>query len=225
MERVPDYPVERVFCIDVECVAVGRTHELASRAPCSVALVDGRGEELYSTVIRPDAPVVSYLTPITGVTAKDLEVGVSFAEAVAEVRRRLPKDAVLVGQKPDGDIAWLRLVQGQDFAESLDVAEIFRGFNHRYGNYVYHSLQHEAQVLLGKTPSQDAHDPAWDAQASVELYAKAKASSPDALNEMRAQLIRVRPAPSIAKRYNYVMDGVCMAKFMPKLCVCGAPCA
>uniref|UniRef100_A0A7S2AX29 Exonuclease domain-containing protein n=1 Tax=Alexandrium andersonii TaxID=327968 RepID=A0A7S2AX29_9DINO len=225
MEEVPDYPLERIFSIDVECVAVGRTHELTSRAPCSVALVDGRGEVLYSTAMRPDVPIVSYLTPITGMTARDLEAGVSFGTAVTEVRRRLPKDAVLVGQKLDSDIAWLQLIPGEDFAVSIDIAEIFRGFNQRYGNFVFHSLQHEAQVLLGKSPPQDAHDPAWDAQASVELYIKAKGASPGDLDEMRQLLIRIRPTPSIAKRYNYVLDGVCMAKFMPKLCVCGAPCA
>mmetsp|Transcript_33126 Transcript_33126/g.102864 ORF Transcript_33126/g.102864 Transcript_33126/m.102864 type:complete len:225 (-) Transcript_33126:20-694(-) len=223
--EVPDYPLEKVFCIDVECVAVGRTHELSSRAPCSVALVDGHGTVLYATAIAPDSPVVSCLTPITGVTAEDLASGVPLAEAVAELRRRLPKDAILVGQQPDGDVAWMQLERGVDFADSLDIAEIYRGFNPRYGNFSYHSLQHEAQVLLGRPPPQGAHDPAWDAQVSVELYEKARTASPEVLGQMRQELIRVRPAPSIAKLHNYVMDGVCMAKFMPKLCICGAPCA
>ena len=51
----------------------------------------------------------------------------------------------------------------------VDLGEIFKGYNARYGNYSVHSLQHEARVLLGKT-ARGAHDPAWDAQVSVALY-------------------------------------------------------
>uniref|UniRef100_A0A7S0AJF2 Exonuclease domain-containing protein n=1 Tax=Pyrodinium bahamense TaxID=73915 RepID=A0A7S0AJF2_9DINO len=222
---VPFYPTERIFCIDVECVAVGTTHELSSRAPCSVALVDGYGEVLFAEAIKPDKPVVSYLTPITGVTAEDLEHGISLEVAIEELKRRLPKDAVLVGQKLDSDITWMQLEPGVDFAESLDLAEIFKGFNVKYGNYSYHSLQHEAQVLLGRAPPEGAHDPAWDAQVSVQLYGLARNATPEVLAVMQYHLMSVRPVPSIAKRYNYTLDGVCMAKFMPKLCTCGAPCA
>ena len=36
----------------VECVAVGKTHETSSRAPCLVALVDGHGKLVYFAKIQ-----------------------------------------------------------------------------------------------------------------------------------------------------------------------------
>lgn len=221
---VPVYPPERVFSVDVECVAVGRTHEPCSRAACSVSIVDGWAKELYRAVIRPEQKVISYLTPITGVTAEDLEFGISLAQAISEVKDFLRENAVIVGQKPDGDLIWLDLQKGVDFAVTLDLAEVFKGFNPRYGNETYHNLQHEARVLLNKQAPAGAHDPCWDATVSVELYNKAKGSTEAQLAQMRNQLINERPLPSIAKQLGYNYEGVCMARFMPRNCMCGAPC-
>jgi len=223
-DAVVAYPRERIFCFDVECVAVGRTHELSSRAPCSVALVDSFGEVLFGTKIQPDRPVISYLTPITGLTEEDLRDAMPLDQAIQELKLRLPKEAVLIGQQPAGDIAWMGLQRGVDFAEVIDLSLIFRGYNRKYNNYVFHSLQHEAAVLLQKPHAENgSHDPAWDARASVELYELAREATDEQLREMRQQLIAARPPPSIAKRYGYKMDGVCMAKFMPKFCICGVP--
>ena len=38
--------VGKVFCVDVECVAIGRSHDISARSPCSVALVNGQEEVL-----------------------------------------------------------------------------------------------------------------------------------------------------------------------------------
>merc|ERR1712187_734824 len=143
----------------------------------------------------------------------------------AQLKQELPKNAILVGQNIDSDIAWMKLTCGVDFADKVDIAQFFKGYNARYGNYCMHSLEHEARVLLGKTPPMEAHDPAWDAQESVELYKKAIGAEPGDLLNMQQMLIAQRPFPSIAKRNNYQLDGVCMAKFMPKFCICGQPCS
>ncbi|CAK9090195.1 unnamed protein product [Durusdinium trenchii] len=160
---------DKVFCVDVECVAIGRSHDISARSPCSVALVNGQEEVLLKEIIKPEKPIISCLTPLTGVTKADLDKGISLNEAVAKLKRLLPADAVLVGQSCASDIEWMMLEKGVDFAEVVDLGEIFKGYNARYGNYSVHSLQHEARVLLGKT-ARGAHDPAWDAQVSVALY-------------------------------------------------------
>lgn len=214
---------DMIYSIDVECVAVGKTHEVTDRSPCQVALVNGHCEVLLNTYIRPAQRVVSCLTPITGVTLADLEHGISLDEAIAEVKQLLPKDATLVGQNIDSDVSWMQLTRGVDFADHVDIGEIFKGFNARYGNYSYHSLQHEARVLLRQQPPLGAHDAVWDAQASVMLYKRAKWATQDELSAMQQMLIAERPAPSVAKLHNYQIDSVCMAKFMKQFCICGLP--
>ena len=99
---------------------------------------------LLNIYVKPDQPVTSYLTPLTGyhlltawswadcrlllfaanrplslvhrLTADVLKYnGVSFVEAVAAVRQCLPQTATLVGQNVGQDIEWLRLKEGTDF--------------------------------------------------------------------------------------------------------------
>jgi len=178
---------------------------------------------ILRVTIKPDRPVVSYLTPLTGMQAEDMENGVSLEEATALLRKHLPPGAVLVGQKPECDIEWMSLRKGIDFAEVIDLAEVLKGFNQKYGAVNYHSLQHQAAILLDKHSS-GAHDPAWDAQVSMELYLKVVEATAEELESMRQSLLKKRPAPSVAKQYNYVMEDVCLAKFMPKNCICGRPC-
>jgi hypothetical protein len=144
------------FSIDVECIATGygscakgindgcgnegknaegvpasQYNELSHRYPGRVAMVDSEGNLLADIVIRPPkdgAGVVSYLTPLTGLTkekclgpeAKSLE------EAVSMVKSLLPKDGVLVGQAIDHDVEWLGLTPGKDFERMLDLSVIFR---------------------------------------------------------------------------------------------------
>eukprot|EP00419_Tripos_fusus_P003499 CAMPEP_0172670572 /NCGR_PEP_ID=MMETSP1074-20121228/10382_1 /TAXON_ID=2916 /ORGANISM="Ceratium fusus, Strain PA161109" /LENGTH=259 /DNA_ID=CAMNT_0013487501 /DNA_START=43 /DNA_END=822 /DNA_ORIENTATION=+ len=214
---------DMIYSIDVECVAVGKTHEVTDRSPCQVALVNGHCDVLFNTYIRPPEHVVSCLTPITGVTLADLEHGISLDEAISELKQLLPNDATLVGQNIDSDVSWMQLTPGVDFADLVDIGDIFKGFNPHYGNYSYHSLQHEARVLLRHEPPLGAHDAVWDARASVMLYKIAACATPGELIEMRHRLIAQRPAPSVAKLHNYQIDGVCMAKFMKKFCICGLP--
>lgn len=47
------------------------------------------------------------------------EKGMPLEQAVSIVREKLPRDAVLVGQSVHGDIGWLGLKEGSDFAKSI----------------------------------------------------------------------------------------------------------
>jgi hypothetical protein len=144
------------FSIDVECIATGygscargindgcgnegrnaegvpanQYNDRSHRYPGRIAMVDSDGQVLADMVIRPPQDgkgVVSYLTPLTGLTqemclgpdAKSLE------DAVAVVKGLLPENAVLVGQAIDHDEEWLGLVAGKDFGRAVDISEIFR---------------------------------------------------------------------------------------------------
>jgi DNA polymerase III epsilon subunit-like protein len=74
-------------------------------------------------VVKPDKPVVSYLTALTGLTQEIIDSkGVSLPDAVQQLRSCLPRDAVLVGQNILQDVQWLGLKEGTDFKSCLDLA-------------------------------------------------------------------------------------------------------
>mmetsp|Transcript_36791 Transcript_36791/g.78421 ORF Transcript_36791/g.78421 Transcript_36791/m.78421 type:complete len:713 (+) Transcript_36791:203-2341(+) len=144
------------FSIDVECIATGhgscakgindgcgnegrdkegvpssQYNDGSHRYPGRIAMVDGNGCVLADIIVRPPndgAGVVSYLTPLTGLTAELClgEDARSLEETVDIVKGLLPHNAVLVGQAIDHDVEWLGLVQGRDFGRMLDISEIFR---------------------------------------------------------------------------------------------------
>lgn len=55
----------RYLSLDVECVADGLSHD--DRTVCSAAVVDYDENTMLYELVKPDKPVVSYLTPITGI--------------------------------------------------------------------------------------------------------------------------------------------------------------
>lgn len=189
-----------------------------------MALVDGFGKLLLHTYIMPSQPIVSYLTPFTGLRHGDLERGhaIPLAQAISLVKALLPANAILVGQNPAGDIEWTGLRKGIDFEGVVDLADVFQGFD---GTVC--SLQHEARVLLDlPAASRKGHDPVWDATVSVALYKKAAMASSVELRAMRKDLTSIKnwpPAASVAKRCGYRLDGVCLSMYSMKNCSCGKP--
>lgn len=221
--EVPRHRQEDIFSLDVECVAVGRTHEKSDREPCSLALVDGFGRTVLYTLMRPSRPVVSYLTAFTGLREGDLDGAraISRARAVAELKACLPSRAVLVGQNPEGDAEWMELARGVDYQSTVDLAEVYKN-----PEGMAFSLRHEALVLLGRSAKAGAHDPCWDAQVSIELYQKAAQADPKELGKMRDKLTSKDfwpPKPSLARECGYAIDGVCLSCYVSKHCTCGRP--
>ena len=141
MARVQRLP-EKFVSVDVECVAVGRRHD--AKAVASVAVVDQHERVLLKMTVKPDKPVVSYLTPVTSLRPGDLDRGVPLERAVREVKALLGPDVVLVGQGVQNDITWMQLEEGVDFASAVDLGTMFRVFNQRDQRYYYYTLQHEA---------------------------------------------------------------------------------
>lgn len=52
------------YSLDVECVATAKTHN--ARAVAQFSLVDQYEQVILNIYVKPDLPVVSYLTPLTG---------------------------------------------------------------------------------------------------------------------------------------------------------------
>eukprot|EP00697_Spironema_sp_BW2_P015592 gnl/Spiro4/650_TR369_c0_g1_i1.p1 gnl/Spiro4/650_TR369_c0_g1~~gnl/Spiro4/650_TR369_c0_g1_i1.p1 ORF type:complete len:227 (+),score=36.01 gnl/Spiro4/650_TR369_c0_g1_i1:161-841(+) len=221
---------QRIVSMDVECIATGRGHNDRAVARVSICVDAGGGRVdtvLDIMVAPPDGlRIVSYLTPLTGISAADYErtPGRSFAEAQAAVRRCLGPEVVLVGQSIQSDIGWLQLQAGRDYARCVDLAEVFKAYNPRYRSFNKFTLRHEATVLLDVGRRGDQyHCSVDDARSSVLLYLKYVVDQPHLLEDAQQKLLKVRPEPSIAKQLGYTFEGVCLAAFMPKLCTCGQP--
>lgn len=251
------------YSIDVECVAIGCGHQSRDRLPARVALVDGHGDCLLDCVISiskqqtddcsedveeqnnvntAHKKVVSYLTPLTGLTREmchETHGAVTFHQAVAQVKELLPEDAVLVGQSIAHDVQWLGLERGRDFRELFDICTMFRqaipgpmksssksNLNSNNGvdgndeqapvqfqsRFINFSLRHTCLNLLQIDIQNGMHDPVVDAKYSIELFQKYRMVEPTMLRCLRDSLHRAPPTPSFAS-LNPVIDGVCMNKF------------
>ena len=161
-----------VFSIDVECVATGTTHN--ARAVAQIALVDAAGQLLLNLYVLPAEPIVSYLTPLTGLTADILtSLGMPLEAALALLRRALPRTATLVGQSISKDIEWLGLKEGVDFAGLIDLSGLYRVWNPQYKSWSMFGQDHVLKVLLPHMapPDEAPHDAVGDAIKSIHLYA------------------------------------------------------
>ena len=137
---------EKYVCIDVECVATGRRHDAHSVA--LVAIVDQDERVLLKKKVKPREEVMSYLTPLTGLREGDLDDGEPLESVLAEVKRILSPEIVLVGQGIKNDVQWLKLREVEHFSRTFELGELFKAYNHRFSHYNYFSLSHEANTLL-----------------------------------------------------------------------------
>ena len=85
---------------------------------------------------------------MTGLRQGDLDDGNRLSVVLREVKALLGPDVVLVGQGVKSDIKWLQLEEGKDYNSVVDLAQMFKVYNSRYGNYSYYSLSHEANTLI-----------------------------------------------------------------------------
>jgi hypothetical protein len=108
------------YSVDVECVATGTDHN--ARAVAQIALVDQYEQVILNVYVKPDKPVVSYLSALTGLTKELIDQhGVPLAEGIKSLKAALPKTAILVGQSINRDVQWLNLRDGVDFASMMDL--------------------------------------------------------------------------------------------------------
>ena len=137
---------KRYIALDVECVATGRRHD--DRDVSLVAIVDENEEVILQRKVKPEKRIVSYLTPLTGLQPGDLDDGERLSVVLRDVKALLGPDVVLVGQGVKSDIKWLKLEKGRDYDSEVDLGQMFKAYNSRYGNYSYFSLSHEANTLI-----------------------------------------------------------------------------
>ena len=88
-----------------------------------MAVVDGEEKTLFYKMVKPEKPVVSYLTPLTGVREGDLDNGEALSDVIAQVKAILGPDVILVDQSIQID---MELQQGEDCSTYIDLDEMFK---------------------------------------------------------------------------------------------------
>ncbi|KAB7505897.1 putative RNA exonuclease NEF-sp, partial [Armadillidium nasatum] len=151
-EVTPNSPM---FGIDCEMCQTIAGHELTR-----ISVV------IYTSFVKPDNPIIDYLTRYSGVTSSDLEnVTTSLVDVQQKLRELLPKDCILVGHSLENDLTALKLLHPY----VIDTSLIYN-----LSHDVYHkpSLKLLTKLFLNKdiqNRGKNGHHPSEDAVASLEL--------------------------------------------------------
>lgn len=204
---------EQFIAIDVECVATGISHR--ERALGSVAAVDENEQTIFFEYVKPDVPVRSCLTQLTGIQPVHLTTARSAPEVVADLKRMMhPLITVIVGQSVQSDIDWLGLKEGVDFKRIEDTAQIFRCPRPSDPRkYQYFSLRHIVRNLLGEDPQPGTHSPIEDARYAMRLvnrYGRGRCAEAK-MNQIREALTKAPHTPSFASQVPFI-DGCEVSK-------------
>lgn len=162
----------KVLALDCEFVGIGP--EGRENALARASVVNSRGEILFDSFVRVEAPVVDYRTKYSGVTAEDLGSpdAADPRSARSEIAELL-KGRILVGHAVYNDLRVLRIAHPKrDIRDTSDYYKKLWKKDGRRGG-APPALRLVVARVLGVDQFQNAgHDSCEDARASLALYKK-----------------------------------------------------
>ena len=202
---LPSTPSTPTFiALDVECVATSKS--CRGRAVGLIAAVNFNEETIFFEYVKPDVPVASPMTLLTGITRKDLESARPLSEVMVDFRKLLGDQCTLIGHGIKSDLEWLGLTKGVDYVNTQDTAKLFAVKTPE--NMITPSLRHLSLSVFGVDMQTGVHSPSVDALYALKLYKMHLGiqHDPAQLNHVHQVLLATPKPPPVAKRYPYI-DG------------------
>lgn len=168
----PSVKPTKVVALDCEFVGIGPDGREDALARASV--VNSRGEVLYDSFVRVEAPVVDYRTQFSGVLPENL-IGPD-ADDPRSARSKIAdilKGRILVGHAVHNDLRVLRIAHPR--RDTRDTSEYYKQLWRKSGRRgsAPPALRLVVARVLGVDQFQNAgHDSCEDARASLALYKK-----------------------------------------------------
>lgn len=210
-----------VVAINVDYVATGPGH--LDRAICRVSLATA-GVSVLDLVIRVPS-VLDAMSVYTGLELADFERddAVEHAAAVERTRACLAaySNVLLVGHGFARCARGMQLVAGRDYHASVDVIELLRTWNRRFGHWNYYALPKICHVCSVDVPTNSRER----ALAMLSVYERLVGGpfATSAVKEQLQQLQYGKGFPESVSRKPPPPDGVCVWAYREDLCTCGQP--
>ncbi|KAI8384605.1 uncharacterized protein BYT42DRAFT_563058 [Radiomyces spectabilis] len=157
-------PEKRIMAVDCEMVATAKGSALAR-----VTLVDEDGKILLDDFVKPDEPVIDYLTQYSGITPEIMEKATcSLRRAQKHFRKIVNHNVILVGHSLENDLRALQIAHPY-CADTALLYDHFRGPPFKPAlrvlsrNILKRQIQEHNKATFG-------HDSAEDAKATLDLF-------------------------------------------------------
>jgi len=216
-DKVPDIQKGPVFSLFVVSVAVGQKH--TERTPAHIALVNESGQIVRNIYVKPDLPVVSYLTPLTGIDEELVtKYGIFRETAFGLISEVLCPDAVLVGHRLKRDVKALGLKKGKHYHKIVNVNEVWRVWNPNFQMYTRFPIDHLIKTVLNVPYEANAASLAVNCMQLWKYYLWCRTPSQEwRLLLLSRQIVEYPRMESYAARVRS-LEGVCLGA--QRACIC-----
>ncbi|KAI8078275.1 uncharacterized protein B0P05DRAFT_579514 [Gilbertella persicaria] len=155
---------KRIIAVDCEMVLTVRGSALAR-----ITLIDEDGSVLLDDMVKPDQPIIDYLTKYSGITPAAMSTATcSLRRAQKHVRKFVNHNVILVGHGLENDLKALQLAHPYCVDTSL-IYDHHKGPPYKPSlrflarNYLKRRIQDRNETRVG-------HDSAEDARATLDLF-------------------------------------------------------